>query len=602
VQAAAGRLHRRRAGAGRARGQVAALREIAAATDAVQADKSARTAPGQRVDVLARQGSASPLRALDPWRHRGVRRTGPAAEEGRSAGTSSLSRWPRPWQATVWDKTSVRAYPATALLARGHARAGGAQNARMLVQVMPRQPAPMLARGAPWLRLGGRPTAFGNALGNAVVDGMTSDRDPSNSNYRNEFDRESDSYVAPVPVAGGGLRFGGPASGTLRFSDSTLAQWSSESDRRIRAEPYMTLDDVPDMYPGHQVAGPGGIPSSQGVSAIDPRYEGRLASVLSTNTANSTDDFTTRRHLAALDAKITALSGRIDGLYGNDAGLRGALAAERDMYERAKAITLGSTPMERAETLAVGKVLGLAPSMDAAEARSLIDQWRDRRLDSSNPLHREVHAALLDPRVTRGLLGVDLLGYDGGNGPGGVLNLPRGLAAPAREVSYVGRTGFGSAGIDAATRVGVPVTRSTNPLSPVREFDAFGNEITYRTMSPEQAIQFERTGRLPPTTETSTAASLEYASGKYTERGGITFRLTTKPGTSAQLQEIGIAAPGLAPAEFPGMSTRTGPWMQTSARFKVEGGQMTTQLGQGRALDIFNQNLIDFNRVPKGPR
>jgi YD repeat-containing protein len=34
--------------------------------------------------------------------------------------------------------------------------------------------------------------AFGNALGNAVVDGMTSDRDPSNSNYRNEFDRESD--------------------------------------------------------------------------------------------------------------------------------------------------------------------------------------------------------------------------------------------------------------------------------------------------------------------------------------------------------------------------------------------------------------------------
>ena len=444
--------------------------------------------------------------------------------------------------------------------------------------------------------------AFGNALGNAVVDGMTSDRDPSNSNYRNEFDRESDSYVAPVPVAGGGLRFGGPASGTLRFSDSTLAQWSSESDRRIRAEPYMTLDDVPDMYPGHQVAGPGGIPSSQGVSAIDPRYEGRLASVLSTNTANSTDDFTTRRHLAALDAKITALSGRIDGLYGNDAGLRGALAAERDMYERAKAITLGSTPMERAETLAVGKVLGLAPSMDAAEARSLIDQWRDRRLDSSNPLHREVHAALLDPRVTRGLLGVDLLGYDGGNGPGGVLNLPRGLAAPAREVSYVGRTGFGSAGIDAATRVGVPVTRSTNPLSPVREFDAFGNEITYRTMSPEQAIQFERTGRLPPTTETSTAASLEYASGKYTERGGITFRLTTKPGTSAQLQEIGIAAPGLAPAEFPGMSTRTGPWMQTSARFKVEGGQMTTQLGQGRALDIFNQNLIDFNRVPKGPR
>ncbi|MDH5803375.1 MAG: hypothetical protein OEZ68_21485, partial [Gammaproteobacteria bacterium] len=149
-------------------------------------------------------------------------------------------------------------------------------------------------------------------------------------------------------------------------------------------------------------------------------------------------------------------------------------------------------------------------------------------------------------------------------------------------------------------KIGIPHTRSTNPLSPVREFDAAGNEITYRTMSPGQAKQFELTGRLPPTTETSTAASLEYASGKYTQNGGITFRLTTKPGTSAQLQEIGIAAPGDARVVFPDMSTRNGPWMQTNARFKVEGGQMTTQLGQGRALDIFNENLIDFVRLPKG--
>jgi hypothetical protein len=152
----------------------------------------------------------------------------------------------------------------------------------------------------------------------------------------------------------------------------------------------------------------------------------------------------------------------------------------------------------------------------------------------------------------------------------------------------------------AGNSIGVPVTRSTNPLSLVREFDVLGNEITYRTMSPAQAKQFELTGRLPPTTETSMAASLEYASGIYTKNGGITFKLTTKPGTSAQLQEIGIAAPGDARVVFPDMSTRNGPWMQTNARFKVEGGQMTTQLGQGRALDIFNENLIDFVRLPKG--
>lgn len=145
----------------------------------------------------------------------------------------------------------------------------------------------------------------------------------------------------------------------------------------------------------------------------------------------------------------------------------------------------------------------------------------------------------------------------------------------------------------------MPVTRSTNPLSPVREFDALGNEITYRTMSPAQAKQFELTGQLPATTETSMAASLEYASGKYTKNGGITFRLTTKLGTSAQLQEIGVAAGPKAAAEL-NLPIRSGSWMETNASFKVEGGQMTTQLGQGRALDVFNENLIDFVRLPKG--
>ncbi|ROZ63213.1 hypothetical protein EEB15_29965 [Ramlibacter sp. WS9] len=124
----------------------------------------------------------------------------------------------------------------------------------------------------------------------------------------------------------------------------------------------------------------------------------------------------------------------------------------------------------------------------------------------------------------------------------------------------------------------------------------------YRTMSPAQFQQLKNSGQLPPTTETSTAASLDYASGKYTERGGVTVRLTVAPGTSAQLQQIGIAAPGQATTQFPSMSTQTGSWMQTNARFKVEGGQMTTQLGQGQALNIFNNNLIQFELVPKAGR
>jgi hypothetical protein len=78
--------------------------------------------------------------------------------------------------------------------------------------------------------------------------------------------------------------------------------------------------------------------------------------------------------------------------------------------------------------------------------------------------------------------------------------------------------------------------------------------------------------------------------------------LTDKPGTSAKLQGIGIAADRAAAAEFPGMSVRTGRWQKTAARFKVEGAgragadQMTTQLGQGKALEIFNSNILHFEQ------
>jgi RHS repeat-associated protein len=146
-----------------------------------------------------------------------------------------------------------------------------------------------------------------------------------------------------------------------------------------------------------------------------------------------------------------------------------------------------------------------------------------------------------------------------------------------------------------AGSVGVPVTGSANPLSSVLEFDAYGNEIMYRTMSEPQFEKFSRTGKVPPNTETSISPSRDYSS-KY---DGVTVKITVQPGTSAQLQKIGIAANKPAATQFPGMSTRTGSWMQTNARFKVEGGQMTTQLGQGKAIDIFNQNIVDFQLVPK---
>ncbi len=141
--------------------------------------------------------------------------------------------------------------------------------------------------------------------------------------------------------------------------------------------------------------------------------------------------------------------------------------------------------------------------------------------------------------------------------------------------------------------VGIPVSTSKNPLSPVQQRDAHGNEIVYRTMSEKQFEIFRETGVMPPTTETSFSPVLRYSS-KY---NGVTVKIVLKPGTSDELQKIGIAANSAAAKILPNMSTQTGEWMQTNTRFKVEGGQMTTQLGQGKGLEIFNNNIIKFEKV-----
>ena len=45
------------------------------------------------------------------------------------------------------------------------------------------------------------------------------------------------------------------------------------------------------------------------------------------------------------------------------------------------------------------------------------------------------------------------------------------------------------------------------------------------------------------------------------------------------------------------MSTQTGKWMDTNTRFKIESGQMTTQLGQGKGMEILNNNIVYFEKV-----
>lgn len=45
------------------------------------------------------------------------------------------------------------------------------------------------------------------------------------------------------------------------------------------------------------------------------------------------------------------------------------------------------------------------------------------------------------------------------------------------------------------------------------------------------------------------------------------------------------------------MSPQTGKWINTNTRFKVKVGQMTTQLGHGIGVKIFNKNIVHFEKV-----
>ncbi|WP_392552113.1 DUF637 domain-containing protein [Orbus wheelerorum] len=141
--------------------------------------------------------------------------------------------------------------------------------------------------------------------------------------------------------------------------------------------------------------------------------------------------------------------------------------------------------------------------------------------------------------------------------------------------------------------IGIPSNIAKNPLNPVQQYDSYGNEIVYRTMSKPQFDKFIETGIMPATTETSVSPVLLYSS-KYE---GVTVKIVVKPGTFSELEKIGIAANGATAKEFPNMSTKTGEWMATNTRFKVEKGQMTTQLGQGEGIKIFNKNIVHFEKI-----
>ncbi|MDR0415887.1 MAG: hypothetical protein LBH76_00950 [Propionibacteriaceae bacterium] len=75
--------------------------------------------------------------------------------------------------------------------------------------------------------------------------------------------------------------------------------------------------------------------------------------------------------------------------------------------------------------------------------------------------------------------------------------------------------------------------------------------------------------------------------------------MQTLAGTTQALADVGVRdTSNITSRLFPNMPLVSRRWVQMSAYFKGEdNGLYNIGLGRGRALDVFNDNLVSFGRV-----
>ncbi|OON39834.1 hypothetical protein BTJ39_12445 [Izhakiella australiensis] len=140
---------------------------------------------------------------------------------------------------------------------------------------------------------------------------------------------------------------------------------------------------------------------------------------------------------------------------------------------------------------------------------------------------------------------------------------------------------------------GVPVRGEKDWHQPVLEHDCDDNEIVFRTMSEADYTHLVSERKLKGTSETSISPALAY-SLKY---NGVLVQFTVKKGTWEKIKEIALVTNEKERELFPELKVGTKNWADESARLKKEGGQITTQVGKGNALKVFNENIVGFQRI-----
>ncbi|MFF0725309.1 DUF6531 domain-containing protein [Streptomyces sp. NPDC004134] len=122
-------------------------------------------------------------------------------------------------------------------------------------------------------------------------------------------------------------------------------------------------------------------------------------------------------------------------------------------------------------------------------------------------------------------------------------------------------------------------------------------ETFYRTMSKEHFETLKSTRRLPATKETFTSPTKGF-SDSY---DGVMVEFTAPAGTRDALAAIGVRdASSLTAGKYPDMPQVSKGWVSDHAFFKKEGkDHVNIGLGQGKALDLFNDSFTDFKEIPR---
>lgn len=119
-------------------------------------------------------------------------------------------------------------------------------------------------------------------------------------------------------------------------------------------------------------------------------------------------------------------------------------------------------------------------------------------------------------------------------------------------------------------------------------------EFYYRTMSPEDYNKLMVTGRLQSTRETFISPSQSFAQ----EFSGVTVEFEVTGGTTSQLEQMGLKNESkLIDIIYPDMPKVKKGWVNDYAHFKVEANRINIGLGQGKGLELFNNNIISFKKV-----